>query len=78
MSATLPKPVPSRHRRGAARWVVLTAVVIGAVVMLIAEATGHEKLHAKLAEQGVDSVVPIAVFVGMFTLGRGPRRREDP
>jgi raffinose/stachyose/melibiose transport system permease protein len=35
MSATLPKPVPSRHRRGAARWVVLTAVVIGAVVMLI-------------------------------------------
>jgi raffinose/stachyose/melibiose transport system permease protein len=35
MSAMLPKPVPSRHRRGAARWVVLTAVVIGAVVMLI-------------------------------------------
>jgi raffinose/stachyose/melibiose transport system permease protein len=29
------KQVPSRHRRGAARWVVLAVVTIGALVMLI-------------------------------------------
>ena len=29
------KQVPSRHRRGAGRWVVLVAVTIGALVMLV-------------------------------------------
>jgi raffinose/stachyose/melibiose transport system permease protein len=34
-AAPLPTSVRSRHQRGAARWVILTAVTIGALVMLI-------------------------------------------
>jgi raffinose/stachyose/melibiose transport system permease protein len=33
--ALRPKPVPSRHRRGAGRWVVLAVVVAAALVMLV-------------------------------------------
>jgi raffinose/stachyose/melibiose transport system permease protein len=33
--ARLPKPVRSRHRRGAGRWVVLGLITVGALVMLI-------------------------------------------
>jgi 4-amino-4-deoxy-L-arabinose transferase-like glycosyltransferase len=53
------------QRRGVKRASVILAAVliVGAVILLVAEATGHEKLHAKLAEQGVESLAPIAVFV---------------
>jgi len=55
------------RRRGVQRAsVILGAVlVVGAIALLIAEAAGHERLHAKLAEQGVDSLAPIAAFVAL-------------
>ncbi len=39
--------------------------IAGAAALLIAEATGHPKLHALLAEQGIESLTPIAVFLGV-------------
>ena len=55
------------NRRGVQRASLFLGGIplLGAVVMLIAEAAGHQKLHAKLAEQGVDSVLPIAVYAGI-------------
>jgi hypothetical protein len=38
-------------------------LVLGAIVVLIAEASGHEKLHAKLTQLSVESLAPFAVFV---------------
>jgi hypothetical protein len=40
-------------------------LVIGGVTMLIAAATGHPKLQALLAKQGIESLAPIEVFVGV-------------
>jgi hypothetical protein len=42
-----------------------SVLLIGGIVLLVAEATGHEKLHAKLAEVGVDSMAPFMGFVVM-------------
>lgn len=55
------------RRRGVQRASVILAVVlvIGAIGLLVAEASGHQKLHAKLAELGVDSLMPMVVFVGL-------------
>jgi 4-amino-4-deoxy-L-arabinose transferase-like glycosyltransferase len=55
------------RRRGVQRASVIVAaiLILAAIGLLVAEATGHEKLHAKLAEQGVESLAPIAVFVAL-------------
>jgi hypothetical protein len=49
--------------------VLAGVLVLGGVVMLIAEATGHAKLHALLAAQGIESLAPIEVFVGLALVG---------
>jgi 4-amino-4-deoxy-L-arabinose transferase-like glycosyltransferase len=53
------------ERRGVQRGsVVLAAVpIVAAIGLLVAEASGHERLHAKLAELGVESLAPIKLFV---------------
>jgi 4-amino-4-deoxy-L-arabinose transferase-like glycosyltransferase len=55
------------RRRGVQRAsLILGALLVtGGIALLIAEASGHQKLHAKLAEQGIDSVAPFAIFVGL-------------
>ena len=54
-------------RRGVQRAsLVLGVVLLGAAIaLLIAEVAGPERLREKLAELGVDLLVPIAVFVGV-------------
>jgi 4-amino-4-deoxy-L-arabinose transferase-like glycosyltransferase len=55
------------ERRGVRRASVVLGglLLLGGVALLIAEAAGHEKLHAKIAEQGVDSMMPFMIFVGV-------------
>lgn len=55
------------RRRGVqiASLVLGALLLIGGIALLVAEASGHEKLHALLAKQGVDSLTPFAIFVAV-------------
>jgi hypothetical protein len=45
--------------------ILAAGLLLGAAALLIAEATGHPKLHALLAEQGIESLAPITIFLGV-------------
>jgi 4-amino-4-deoxy-L-arabinose transferase-like glycosyltransferase len=53
------------ERRGVKRASVILGglLLLGAIGLLIADAFEHERLHAKLAELGVDSLAPFGVFL---------------
>ena len=58
-------------RRGV-RWASLAlgaAVVLLAVGVLVIDASGNTKLRAEAADQGVDSLAPIAVIAGLGAVG---------
>jgi 4-amino-4-deoxy-L-arabinose transferase-like glycosyltransferase len=45
------------------------ALVVVGLALLIAAATGHAKLHALLAAQGIETLTPIEIFVGVALVG---------
>jgi len=44
-------------------------LLLGGLALLIAAASGHAKLHAVLAEQGIETLAPIEIFVGIGLVG---------
>jgi hypothetical protein len=63
--------LPELFRRRGVRWASLVLgalVVLGAVGVLIADASGNVQLRAQAAEQGVESLAPIAVIAGLGAL----------
>ena len=60
--------LPDLFRRRGVQWASLTlggAVVVAAIGLLAIDASGNEKLRAAAADQGVDSLVPIAIIAGL-------------
>ena len=60
--------LPDLFRRRGVQWASLTlggAVVVAAIGLLAIDASGNEKLRAAAADQGVDSLVPVAIIAGL-------------
>ncbi len=67
------------NRKGVQRasLVLGAGLLVGAIALLIAAAIGNPKLHKLLAEQGIESLAPIAVFVGRRHRAVGSGRVEE-